>query len=158
MIENKNFIPFKIISGGQTGVDRAALDAAITLKIKTGGYMPKGALAEDGRVPANYNLKETKSSDYAQRTILNIVTSDATLILYLGRMEGGTLLTYEISLKKNKPVFALNMENSKDNCKKEILKFLNKTKPRILNIAGPRESKFPGIYRQAFKLLVELFR
>lgn len=154
----KNFIPYKIISGGQTGVDRAGLDAARVCKIKTGGYMPKNGLAEDGRVPARYNLREATSEDYAQRTILNIITSDATLILHNGRLEGGTLLTYEICVKKRKKVFKVNMAMPREESLHKIRAFLNAAKPSILNIAGPRESKSPGIYKKAFKLLLEVFK
>jgi hypothetical protein len=157
VIKYKRFVPYKIVSGGQTGVDRAGLDAAIACKIRVGGYMPKNALAEDGRVPAKYNLKETKSPEYAQRTILNIITSHATLILYNGKLDGGTLLTYEVCSKKKKPVLTVNLEYSKSRCKREIYKFLNEVKPRTLNIAGPRESKSPGIYKKVYKLLVGIF-
>jgi hypothetical protein len=149
----KNFLPAKIISGGQTGVDRSALDAACACAIATGGYMPNGALAEDGKVPEKYNLKETKSAEYGQRTILNIVVSNATLILHSGTIDGGTLLTHEICIKKNKPVLLVNLLKDFRVCQAEIQKFLNKIKPAVLNIAGPRESKSPGIYKKALKVL-----
>jgi hypothetical protein len=155
--KSKLFIPSKIVSGGQTGVDRAGLDAAMSLKVKTGGYMPKGALAEDGKVPCKYRLKETKTADYAERTILNILISGATLIVNKGELEGGTLLTYQICLKKKKPVLILDITPPLNKLKTELAVFLNRYKPQTLNIAGPRESKYPGIYKAAFKFLMDVF-
>ncbi|HUT85571.1 MAG TPA: putative molybdenum carrier protein [Elusimicrobiales bacterium] len=154
----KKFLPKKIISGGQTGADRAGLDVAFACNIKTGGYIPKGRLAEDGKVPDKYNLKETNTSKYAQRTILNIVNSDATMIFHDSDVEGGTLLTYEISLKKKKPVLLVNVKDNFDECVKKIRYFLNDVKPNVLNIAGPRKSKCPDIYDEAFEILLKVFK
>lgn len=83
----------RIVSGGQTGVDRAALDVAMQLSIEHGGWCPRGRLAEDGTIPSRYDLRETRSAKYHVRTERNVVDSDATLILYRKSLTGGTLLT-----------------------------------------------------------------
>ncbi|PSQ85488.1 MAG: molybdenum cofactor carrier, partial [Bacteroidetes bacterium QH_2_63_10] len=83
----------KIISGGQTGVDRAALDAALAFNVPVGGWCPKGRRAEDGQIPDRYPLEETPSEAYEQRTAWNVRDSDGTLIITDGSLEGGTALT-----------------------------------------------------------------
>ena len=99
----------KIISGGQTGVDRAALDVAKALAIPCGGWCPRGRKAEDGIIDARYNLQETPSQNYAQRTEWNVRDADATLIIYQQPLEGGTLLTKEYAEKKGKPCFVADL-------------------------------------------------
>jgi hypothetical protein len=148
----------KIISGGQTGVDRAALDIAIALNIAHGGWCPKGRLAEQGSIiPKKYLLKETYSSDYAERTKLNIKDSDGTLILIFKRPlqdKSGTRLTIEESRKKHKPHLLIELSNSKDI--EVIISWLKNNNIKTLNIAGPRESQNPGIYQLSFTLLEKL--
>ena len=95
--------PAKIISGGQTGVDRGALDAAIALGVPHGGWCPHGRLAEDGIIPARYQLRQTDSPEYHVRTEKNVQDSDATLILYRGEMKGGTKLTWQLAERHAKP-------------------------------------------------------
>ena len=103
---------FCIISGGQTGADRAALDAAIKHKITHGGYCPKGRLAENGKIADKYKLTETKSADYEQRTKKNVRESDATVIFSIApELSGGTLNTQKYALKKNKPLLVLNKDS-----------------------------------------------
>ena len=87
----------KIVSGGQTGVDRAGLDVALFLQVQHGGWCPLGRLAEDGQIPAKYELKETESSEYGFRTEQNVIDSCGTLILYCEKMSGGTFLTYRMA-------------------------------------------------------------
>lgn len=101
----------KIISGGQTGVDRAALDFAIENKISCSGWCPKGRVAEDGKISEKYPLHETTSSDYHDRTKKNIEVSDATLIIHGGNIDKGTKLTADLCSKLNKPVYSVNLEN-----------------------------------------------
>jgi Circularly permutated YpsA SLOG family len=151
-------LPKKIISGGQTGVDRAALSAAMDEGLETGGYVPKGRLAEDGQVPLKFNLTETPQSEYHVRTILNVKESDATLILTYGKPSGGTRLTYAMALKNDKPVECIDLNEPEKDYFYKILKFLMANKPRILNIAGPRESNFPGIYQASYLVLKTVFK
>lgn len=145
----------KVISGGQTGVDRAALDAALELGIAHGGTVPKGRVAEDGRVPAKYDLQECDSSDYAVRTELNVLNSEATLILTRGKPEGGVKLTEWLTRKHKKPaeVVDLGEVESEEEASRKILQFLRETGPEVLNVAGPRESRCPGIHAAALGLL-----
>jgi predicted Rossmann fold nucleotide-binding protein DprA/Smf involved in DNA uptake len=154
MERGENTILKKIVSGAQSGVDRAALDAAIKLKIPCGGYVPKGRLAEDGPISDKYPLTESYSSSYAVRTRLNIKYSDATLIIKNGDIEGGTLFTLNVCKKLKKTVKIVDLDDKNINA--EINEFLIKILPKILNIAGPRESKNPGIYQKTFKVLLKV--
>ena len=99
----------KIISGGQTGVDRAALDAAIELDIEHGGFVPKGRLSEDGSIPLKYNIIELENEDYSARTLKNVQYSDGTLILHKGEITGGTALTEEFCYLEKKAVLTINI-------------------------------------------------
>src|SRR5690606_31296737 len=100
--------PQLIISGGQTGVDRAALDAALALGIEHGGWCPLGRWAEDGRIPERYRLRETNSPDYAVRTCRNVDEADATLIVAPAPLIGGTRLTYEYAVQTGKPCLVID--------------------------------------------------
>ena len=135
---------FKICSGGQTGVDRAALDAARQHKIEYSGWCPKGRKAEDGVIDSAYTLTETRSSAYLERTRLNVQDSDGTLVLFKGVLEGGTKYTYEHAIKIEKPILLINLNNTPDY--ESIVSWIVENKISLLNIAGPRESKTPGIY------------
>src|SRR6266852_5932705 len=104
----------KIVSGGQTGVDRAALDVALELGIPCGGWCPKGRRAEDGSIPDHYPLRETSTAFYPQRTEWNVRDSDGTLVLTLGRPDGGTALTIELARRLPKPFLAVNLKKSPD--------------------------------------------
>lgn len=137
----------KIISGGQTGVDRAALDAARQFDIAIGGWCPRGRLAEDGSITGIYPLSETPSKDYVQRTTWNVRDSDGTLVLHAGTMAGGTLLTLEKVRELEKPVYECNLSTFVKT--EKIVQWLQEQNIRVLNIAGPRESESPGIYRKA---------
>ena len=134
----------RIVSGGQTGVDRAALDIAIELGIPHGGWCPHGRKAEDGIIDARYQLYETDSEDYAERTKLNIHDSDGTLILNAGGLSGGTALTVQFARQLNKPYLVIDMDETFDT--ESVYSWLNKNEIEILNIAGPREGKYQGIY------------
>jgi hypothetical protein len=145
----------RVVSGGQTGVDRAALDAALELGIDCGGWIPAGRLAEDGRVPDRYTgLVETTSADYAERTRLNIRDSDAILVLTYGKPSGGTALTVELSGRLNRPRLVIDLEHM-ENAEAEaaILAWLRDTRPDVLNVAGPRLSEAPQIEASATQLL-----
>ncbi len=132
----------KIISGGQTGVDRAALDAAFSLGIPCGGWCPKGRRAEDGLIDFCYPLNETDSSDYKVRTEKNVIYSDGTLILHVGRVSGGTAYTIKMAEKHKKPVRVVDLAVNPN--PSEILKWAEEKRISTLNVAGPRESKVPG--------------
>jgi len=146
-----NAILTRIVSGGQTGVDRAALDAAIELGIPHGGWCPKDRMAEDGRIPLKYRLKEAFSPDYAARTRLNVRDADGTLILYREPLEGGTALTWRFAVETGKPV--LLVELGFPPVLEAFLLWLRENSIRTLNIAGPRESQRPGISREAKSLV-----
>ncbi len=149
----------KIVSGGQTGVDRAALDAAIYLNMSHGGWCPKGRLAELGEtIPLKYSLKETNSSDYSERTKLNIQDSDGTLIFVPTipiQVSDGTLLTIQEVKIHKKPYLIIDLSEKIDIG--SIAEFIKVNKIETLNIAGPRESQKPGIYKKCFQLFSELF-
>lgn len=133
----------RIVSGGQTGVDRAALDVAIALGIDHGGWCPRGRLAEDGQIPARYQLRETDSSDYAVRTEQNVIDSDGTLVLYLGQMSGGTELTRRVARKHRRPVLEIDLANQPN--AGDVHRWLDTNNIQVLNVAGPRESSSPGV-------------
>jgi len=144
----------KIVSGGQTGVDRAALDVALQLGIPCGGWCPKGRLAEDGEIPARYPLQETPSSKYQVRTDWNIRDSDATMILNLGELEGGTALTEILASGYGSPCIVLDLEADQD--MEQLYAWLKENMVSTLNIAGPRASKRPNAYRLTVELLQHL--
>jgi predicted Rossmann-fold nucleotide-binding protein len=144
----------KIISGGQTGVDRAALDAALESGISCGGWCPKGRRAEDGVIPLNYAMEETSSSDYPQRTEFNVQDADGTLILAWGPPLGGTLLTLRLARKHRKPCRIIDLSAAID--APSSREWIIKNEIETLNVAGPRESEAPGIYTRALNLLREV--
>lgn len=144
----------RVVSGGQTGVDRAALDAAAARGVDCGGWCPKGRRAEDGKIPAVYPLKETDSRSYRVRTQRNVRDSDGTLILFTGEMRGGTALTREIALSIGKPVLSVDLDAPP--VLSEVRAWLETHRVRTLNVAGPRESQQPGIGSRAKEFLTDL--
>lgn len=146
----------KVISGGQTGVDRAGLDAALEAGIPVGGYCPKGRLAEDGTVPEKYPLVELTKGGYPARTERNVVKSDGTLILNIGTMSGGTRLTLDYARKNNKPCLVIQLDHEPETG--PVIQWAKEHSIRILNIAGPRESKQPGLHDIAVTFLRRLFQ
>jgi hypothetical protein len=151
-IRNKLFS--RIVSGGQTGADRAALDWAIRNGVPHGGWCPRGRTAEDGVLPAKYELREAESPDYRWRTRQNVTDSDATLILNLGTLDGGTLETAKFAKSFGKPHLVLQLDGGvRDEDVQQFLDWLQRESIGALNIAGPRESKRPGIYALTRELL-----
>ena len=146
---------FKIISGGQTGVDRAALDVALHLSIRCGGWCPKGRLAEDGVILPRYPLEETSSAKYEERTRLNVQDSDAVLILSWGEVSGGTKLTLGYARKFKKPVLVLDLKTN--NSAVEVREWLRKNAVNTLDVAGPRSSTHEDVYGRAYSFLLGLF-
>lgn len=153
--EHSNLV-LRIVSGGQTGVDRGALDAAIELHIEHGGWCPRGRLAEDGAIPPGYRLAETESAEYPVRTERNVVDSDGTLILYRDRLVGGTQLTRRLAAKHGKPSFHVDLSESAD--LPQVHSWLAENDIHVLNVAGPRESSSPGIQQDAFHFVRDLLR
>lgn len=149
----------KIVSGGQTGVDRAALDIAIKLNIPHGGWCPRNRLSEDGVIPAKYQLAETKSSEYSERTKLNIQDSDGTLIIVPKidiKITDGTILTIQEAQYTGKPHLIVNISEQIDTL--SIIRWTNENNINILNIAGPRESQCPGIYVKSCKVIEHIIK
>lgn len=158
-----NFIE-KIISGGQSGVDRAALDIAIELNIPHGGWCPWGRKAEDGVISNKYNLQETlapsieesKNPDflYKKRTELNVIDSDGTLIITPCTPTGGTQYTVEVAQKHKKP--HIICKSSDDFEIENIINWLLEHTIHQLNVAGPRASQYADIYSYAYKVLAKI--
>lgn len=142
----------KIVSGGQTGVDRASLDWAIANNVPHGGWCPKGRLAVDGVIDARYCLLETESSGYRQRTKLNVRDSDATLILNSGALDGGTALTVRLCESSGKPYLVCQLDSDSEVIA-GVHKWLAEVVSAVLNVAGPREEKRAGIYAQTISIL-----
>ena len=144
----------KIISGGQTGVDRAALDAAIKMGLPHGGWIPKGRQTEAGPLPPEYQMLETDSIDYADRTARNVEAADATLILSRGPLTGGSALTLRLAQRNNRPCLHIDLtEQAAFQAAVDINKWLGEKQIEILNVAGPRASKDPSIYATTLKIL-----
>lgn len=144
----------RIVSGGQTGVDRAALDVALRLGIPCGGWCPRGRRAEDGRIPERYPLQETPSADYAQRTEWNVRDSDATLILFRDRLKGGSALTRRLAALYRRPCLAIDLARPVE--QDEVCAWLRANAVRVLNVAGPRASAHGDLSAPAATLLSEL--
>ena len=155
----------KIISGGQTGADRGAIAAALKAKFPYGGLIPKGRLAEDGRVPLRFRcMEEADTEDYRFRTRWNAEHSDATLILAFDpKLEGGTQRTRQYCMNVRKPYFVDNPSDPKmDGDRLAVFTWLekvvkkNKGQPLVLNVAGPRESKSPGLAKATDEYITRL--
>ena len=148
----------KIISGGQTGADRAALDAAIQIGIPHGGWVPKGRLAEDGEIPPSYHLSEMPTDSYAARTEQNVVGADGTLILSHGPLSGGSALTRELAEKHER--FYLHIDLNRIPAFKAaamIAAWVVLHHIKILNVAGPRAGNDPNIYQKTKDILIAAF-
>ena len=147
----------KIISGGQTGIDRGALDACIQTNFPCGGWCPAGRKAEDGEIPQQYPLQETLDTSYDERTRLNVRDSDATLIIYEGKLKGGTSLTYHFAKDKGKPVFLFKVAPFLiDEILEQAVHFIKINQVEILNIAGPRASQWAEAYDSCFTITSKL--
>jgi hypothetical protein len=145
----------KVISGGQTGVDRAALDAALAVGLPIGGWCPRGRRSEDGFVPHGYPLAETPTTEYTERTNFNVRDSDATLVVTRGALDGGSLFTTKVAMQLGRPCKVVDMDDA--NGIESAVVFIQATNARVLNVAGPRESKNPGIYDRSLAFLADVF-
>ena len=149
----------KLISGGQTGADIAALDVALKHDFAHGGWCPKGRRSEDGPIPLRYNVFETRSESYLQRTEWNVRDSDGTVVFTIAvRVTGGSLRTIEFSKKHGKPCIHISLSGgSLFDPALQLQEFVKKHGIKRLNVAGSRESKEPGIHRQVMKVLEDAF-
>jgi len=152
----ERFVPDQIVSGGQTGVDQGALDAAIASGMKHGGWCPAGRRCETGPIPEHYRLQEHSSAYYPDRTEQNVIDSDATLIVYRQTISGGTALTQRLCRRIGKPFLRVAIDH-RSNAQEQIISWLGLVKPRVLNVAGPRESNAVGIQEQTRALLTAVF-
>jgi hypothetical protein len=144
----------KIVSGGQTGADRAALDAAIALGVPHGGWLPKGRIAEDGPLPDSYALQEMPSADYRDRTVQNVIDSDGTLIISRGALTGGSATTLTAAKDNKKPSLHIDLNVTPAfSALSEIVDWLIANRIAVLNVAGPRASKDATIYADVRKII-----
>jgi hypothetical protein len=155
-----------VIAGGQTGADRAGLDAALAVGLPIDGYCPKGRLAEDGLIPERFTLTETGTSDYGERTALNVKHSSASLVLsfrshddLMADRRGGTAMTIRLCAKHERPCLPVQLHptlRASDRMVAQVVAWLRKRQVRVLNVAGPRESKEPGLYAAALAFLTRV--
>lgn len=144
----------KIISGGQTGIDRGALTAALSLNFDCGGCCPPSRLAEDGVIPAEFPMTEMATGHYAERTLRNVRDSDATVVLYFGTMEGGTKQTQRLCAKHAKPYLPIDGARTVNDAATEAIRvFILSHGVRVLNVAGPRQSKEPRAFDYAYDVI-----
>ena len=137
----------KIISGGQTGVDRAALDAALSLGVPAGGWCPEGRLDESGLIPAHYPLQELPGGGYVERTAQNVSEADGTAIFHSGSPQGGTKATADFSTDKRKPCLLIDSSRiAPAEAAQQLEEFVQVNRIKVLNIAGPRASQWPQGY------------
>jgi hypothetical protein len=145
-------MPRRVVSGGQTGVDRAALDVARELGIPHGGWCPRGRRSEDGAIPEVYALRETPESRYEQRTEWNVRDADATLLLYRDELAGGTAFTYQCVRSLGRSHALVDLTGNPD--PRDLADWIEAF--AVVNVAGPRESRNPGIYEEARQYLLDL--
>jgi hypothetical protein len=138
----------KIVSGGQAGADRGGWEAAIYCSLPYGGWIPQGRKAEDGIIPAKYSgLQETDSADYPARTEANVVDSDATAVFSYGKPSGGSKRTVELAPKHKRPCLVVDLDEPREKTVQQIVEWLKglSVPAGVLNVAGSRASKSPGI-------------
>jgi hypothetical protein len=153
--------PRKIVSGGQTGADRAALDAALELGVPIGGWLPKGRRDENGEaLPPRYvDMQETASNDVRERTERNVIDSDATLIFSHGELTGGSAYTRTLARRHSKVCLHVDLAGCKPNAAAEtVQRWLQEKRPSVLNVAGPRHSGDPAIYDEVRQVLRQVLR
>ncbi len=149
----------KIISGGQTGVDRAALDAALSLGVACGGWCPAGRLDENGTIPAHYPLQELPGGGYVERTARNVSETDGTAIIHPGSLQGGTKATADFCTEQRKPCLLIDASRIAPAEGAEQLKeFVQANRIKVLNVAGPRASQWSQSYNYTFQALEEFLR
>lgn len=149
----------KIISGGQTGADQGALDAAIDCNIPHGGSIPAGRLTEAGVLPERYNLVEMTTDSYPARTAQNVKDGDATLIVSHGALSGGSALTRDLAARYGRPCMHIDLEQyDRDSAVQAVAEWLQEHQVRTLNVAGPRASSDPRIHQSTYRLVSDLLQ
>ncbi len=149
----------KVISGGQTGVDRAALDAALDSGAEAGGWCPEGRMAEDGMIPDKYPVKVLPNAGYRQRTRRNVKDSDGTIVIYFSHPSGGTEQTIGDCIKERKPYMLIDAEElSVEKASTIITTFIVRNSITVLNVAGPRSSGEPRAYEYANKVIRDVLQ
>ena len=144
----------KIISGGQTGVDRAALDVALKYGIESGGWCPAGRLDEFGKIPGHYPVQELQGGGFTERTLQNVKDSDGTVVIYPGELRSGTEQTVRFCVELERPHQLIDASRaSAEDAAEFIADFVLKNKIGILNVAGPRQSEWPEGYGYASRVL-----
>jgi len=150
---------FKIISGGQTGVDRGALDAALDSNTECGGWCPAGRLDENGWIPERYPLTELLSAGYSERTARNVADSDGTLIINAGALAGGTRETLARCVEFAKSYVAIDLSSiSIEGAIDLAEQFVSNHQLCVLNVAGPRASEWSEGYSHAYEIVGGLLR
>lgn len=149
----------RVISGGQTGADRGALDAALAAGFPIGGWCPAGRKAEDGTIPERYPLQEIAGDSYADRTLRNVESADGTVIFFDSEPAGGTELTLTQSIRRQKPYQLIDVKNvDVESAVELVAEFVTSTRISVLNVAGPRDSECPVVYQyvhDAMSLLLQ---
>jgi Circularly permutated YpsA SLOG family len=144
----------KIISGGQTGVDRAALDVALTYGIDCGGWCPAGRLDESGKIPDRYPVQELPDGGFDERTFQNVKDSDGTIVIHSGELRGGTMQTASFCVELERPHQLIDASKfTTEDAAKLIANFVGNSRIEILNVAGPRQSEWPEGYDYASHVL-----
>jgi len=149
----------KIISGGQTGADRAALDVALKFNIPHGGWIPKGRITEEGALPHKYRLQEMPTGSYDARTEQNVIDSDGTLIIARGQLTGGSDYTRKMTLKHKKQLLGIDLTQIDHHDAAALAAaWIRMQRIELLNVAGPRASKDPAIYSDVFKIIENVIK
>ncbi len=144
----------KIVSGGQTGVDQGALQAALDRAQRCGGWCPEGRKAEDGKIPDRFPVTELKGGGYFERTRRNVIDSDATVLIHFGPVRGGTALTQQFCRETGRPNLAVDASSTDtDTAVARLLSFVREHQVSVLNVAGPRESGAPGAGESARRIV-----
>ena len=147
----------KIVSGGQTGVDRGALDAALASGFACGGWCPKDRNAEDGPIPDKYPMTLLAGGGYRQRTVMNVLDSDGTAILFNQSLSGGTLYTHDVCRRERKPYIVLDATQiSESAAAATIVRFIEEHGIQVLNVAGPRLSRWAEGHGFALRVIGEV--
>jgi hypothetical protein len=148
----------KIVSGGQTGADQGALAACVQKKFPYGGWVPKGRRSEKGKVPAKYRLRQHWSRHYPPRTEKNVVDSDGTVIFTFGKPDGGSRLTIDFAKKHQRPWLAVDLLQPREAAAAKVVRWGKRRLPdgAVLNVAGSRRSKAPGIHLAVRRVIVDV--